>query len=126
MENDAARRLLPLTATGGEQPYVDPGPGHGTTEPIVLDIGGDIGALLLYADEGSVGIEVDLTPVGAPRSHHVHTMIRRRRIVGHDVIVGVYPELQAGTYTVWANHGEALTQVEIVGGQVTETTIGRA
>ena len=45
----------------------------------MLDIGGDVGALILYAEESCLGMEIDLTPVGAPRSHHMHTMIRRRR-----------------------------------------------
>jgi hypothetical protein len=122
---DTARRRLPLTA-GGEQPYVDTGPGAGPPDALVLDIGEDIGALLLYSDESLLGTEIDITPLGAPRSHHVHTMIRRRRIVGHDVIVGVYPQLTAGYYTIWANHGVSLTEVEIVGGQVSEVRIGEA
>ena len=84
-----------------EAPYVDEGPTDGPPDALVLDIGGDIGALILYAEEGCLGQEIDLTPVGAPRSHHMHTMIRRRRGVGREFIAGVYPELCEGLYTVW-------------------------
>ena len=57
----------------------------------MLDIGGDVGALVLYAEEACLGLEVDVTPAGAPRSHHMHTMIRRRRATDREFIAGVYP-----------------------------------
>jgi len=70
------------------------------------------------------GVEIDLTPVGAPRSHHMHTMIRRRRGVGREFIAGVYPELQEGEYTVWGIDGHPLGEVTIVGGRVGEFQAG--
>ncbi len=48
-----------------EVPYVDEGPTQGPPEALVLDIGDDIGALVLYAEESCLGMEIDLTPVGA-------------------------------------------------------------
>jgi hypothetical protein len=105
----------------GEQPYEGPGPRSGPPDALVLDIGDDIGALVLYADESCLGSEVDITPVGAPRSHHIHTMIRRRRATGRDVVAGLYPELAAGTYTVWGLGGTGpIGRVTIVGAQVAE------
>jgi hypothetical protein len=91
---------------------------------LVLDIGEDIGALILYAEEGCLGHEIDLTPVGVPRSHHMHTMIRRRRGVGREFIAGVYPELSEGDYTVWGLDGHPLGAVTIVGGRVSEFRAG--
>jgi hypothetical protein len=106
---------------GIEQPFEDSGPRSGPPDALVLDIGGEIGALIIYAEESCLGREIDLTPVGSPRSHHIHTMIRRRRATGKDVIAGLYPELQEGNYTVWGlGHGERLGEVTIVGGQVSE------
>jgi hypothetical protein len=106
---------------GSEQPFEDSGPRSGPPDALVLDIGGEIGALIIYAEESCLGREIDLTPVGSPRSHHIHTMIRRRRATGKDVIAGLYPELQEGTYTVWGlGHGERIGEVTIVGGQVSE------
>jgi hypothetical protein len=118
--------VAPATGSGvGEAPFVDTGPLDGPPEALVLDIGGDIGALLLYADEVCLGREIDLTPAGRPRSHHLHTMVRRRRAVDEDVIVGVYCEVVAGRYTVWGLDGEPLGEVEVNGGAVTEFDGGR-
>ena len=107
-----------------EVPFVDEGPTAGPPEALVLDIGGEIGALILYADESCLGLEIDLTPVGAPRSHHTHTMIRRRRAVNREFIAGVYPELVEGTYTVWGIDGLPLGEVVIEGGHVSEFRTG--
>jgi hypothetical protein len=106
-----------------EAPYVDEGPG-GAPESLVLDIGGDVGALVLYADSSCLGEEIDLSPIGVPQSHHVHTMIRRRRSVDRDFVAGVYPELLAGTYTVWSLDKVAMGTVVIEGGRVTEFDAG--
>jgi hypothetical protein len=111
---------IPSRSGPGEQPFVDSGPTEGPAEALVLDIGDDIGALILFADETCLGQEIDITAVGAPRSHHTHTMIRRRRGVGQEFIAGVYPELQAGEYTIWGVDDRVLGEVTIIGGQVTE------
>jgi hypothetical protein len=106
-----------------EEPYVDGA--SEVPESLILDIGDDIGALILYADESCLGQEIDITQVGAPRSHHTHTMIRRRRAVDREFVAGVYPELKAGAYTLWGLDGEALADVTIHGGQVTEWEGGK-
>jgi hypothetical protein len=103
-----------------EAPYVDEGPSDGPADALVLDIGGNVGALVLYSEEACLGLEIDLTPAGAPRSHHMHTMIRRRRAVDREFIAGVYPELVEGLYTVWGIDDRPLGEVTIVGGQVSE------
>lgn len=107
----------------GEAPFVDEGPSD-IPESLVLDIGDDVGALVLYVDDSCLGHEVDITPVGLPQSHHTHTMIRRRRAVDRDFVAGVYPELQSGNYTVWGLDGAPLTEVTISGGRVTEFHAG--
>ena len=114
------RGLTPPAPRVDEAPFVDSGPGGGPPESLVLDIGGDVGALILFADEECLGAEIDITPAGAPRSHHTHTMVRRRRAVDREFVAGVYPDLRAGTYTVWGLDGESLGSVDIGGGQVAE------
>jgi hypothetical protein len=107
-----------------ETPYVDEGPTDGPADALVLDIGENIGALVLYSEEGCLGREIDLTPAGAPRSHHMHTMIRRRRAFSREIIAGVYPALVEGIYTVWGIDGFSLGEVTIEGGHVTEFRAG--
>jgi hypothetical protein len=104
----------------GEAPFVDSGPLSGPIDSLVLDIGGDTGALILYADESCLGQEIDLTPAGTPRTHHLHTMIRRRRASHREFIAGVFAEVQAGDYTLWGLDGTALGTITIVGGEVSE------
>ena len=104
-----------------EAAFEDSGPRSGPPDALVLDIGGDVGALVLYADERCLGREIDLTPVNMARTHHIHTLIRRRRARDRDIVAGVYPELNEGEYTVWGvDDGGPIGRVEIVGGQVTE------
>jgi hypothetical protein len=106
-----------------ETPFVDEGFGE-VPDSLVLDIGGDIGALILYADEACLGQEIDLTVAGTARSHQMHTMIRRRRSVDRNFIAGVYPELASGSYTLWGLDGVPLGDIDIEGGQVAEFNAG--
>ncbi len=106
----------------GEEPFVDRI--SDAPESLILDIGGEVGALVLYADESCLGAEIDVSPAGQPRSHHAHTMIRRRRAVDREFVAGVYPELRAGAYTVWGLDGAVLTELLVAGGRVTEFDAG--
>ncbi|MHB1533436.1 MAG: hypothetical protein ACYC1D_02290 [Acidimicrobiales bacterium] len=124
MQPPARRAAIPLTAASGEEPFVDTGPIKGPPDFVVLDIGGNVGALIVYTDQECLGREIDLTPKGMSRSHHTHTMVRRRKTLDHEVIVGVYPELVAGSYTLWGLDGRPLGDVVIEGGQVTEYQAG--
>jgi hypothetical protein len=107
-----------------EKPFVDTGPLNGPPESLVLDIGGNIGALILHAEAKCLGMEIDLTPLGEPRSHHTHTMIRRRQAAEREFIAGVYPELPEGSYCVWGIDGVPLGEVTITGGHVSEFQAG--
>ena len=113
-----------MTPRPPEVPVVDEGPRDGPDDALVLDIGGDTGALILYAQPALIGAELDLTPAGQPRSHGIHTAIRRRRAGGHDVVCGVYPSVPAGRYVVWGLDGTPLVELDVVGGQVAEATAG--
>ena len=106
--------------SAAELPYVDPGPRSGPPDALLLDIGGDAGALLVHAPEAWIGVELDVTKAGEPRSHHRHLLIRRLRAVGGDVVAGLLPDLTAGAYTLWGPAGEPLASVTVEGGQVTE------
>jgi hypothetical protein len=82
---------------------------------VVLDIGGDVGALLLRTPSTLNGQEIDLDP----EDHscpHTHSAVRERRLLGGVAYAAVYPSLKAGHYLV----GHTGQRVLIVGGQVTE------
>jgi hypothetical protein len=83
---------------------------------VVLDIGGDIGALVVEVTSDWLGSELDLTPVGATRAL-MHTEVRERHVGGETRFAAVYAAVPSGTYTV-----EGLPIVVVVeGGKVTET-----
>lgn len=107
-----------------EIPFDYSAPPKEDPEFLILDIGGNVGALVVYTDEDYLGAEIDLTPSGMPRSHQVHTMVRRRRAVTRELIAGVFPEVAAGLYTIRGLNGEALGEVIIAGGRVTEHHVG--
>ena len=82
---------------------------------MVLDIGGDVGALMLRTPPAFNGLEIDLDPddESAP---HTHSAVRERRLVGGVSYAAVYPSLKAGFYTVRGT-GQ---RIAILGGRVTE------
>ena|ERR1700728_2560011 len=82
---------------------------------VVLDIGGDVGALLLRTPSTLNGQEIDLDPENA-NTPHTHSAVRERRLLGGVAYAAVYPSLKAGHYVV----GDTGQRVLIVGGQVTE------
>jgi hypothetical protein len=85
----------------------------------VLDIGGDVGALVLYTDEQFVDREIEISPLG-DESRRVHTAIHERRVGDRVLFAGVYPQLEAGTYRIWTDDPSLPDRVAIVGGEVAE------
>jgi hypothetical protein len=82
---------------------------------VVLDIGGDVGALMLRTPSVLNGLEIDLEP-DDEKQPHTHSAVRERRLVGGVSYAAVYPSLKAGSYTVLGS-GQ---RIDIVGGHVTE------
>ncbi len=85
-------------------------------ETVVLDIGQDIGALIIYTELELHGREIEVSPRGsAPR---VHVEVLERRINGRAVFAAVFPGLRAGDYDIWENSANPGGAVTIVGGEV--------
>ncbi|MFC4107420.1 phospholipase [Micromonospora zhanjiangensis] len=93
------------------------------TGTVVLDIGGDTGALVIHTGPELLGAEIEVSPVDrgstAPRTH---SAVRPRRLGDAVLHSAVYPELTAGTYTVWATDDVPVGTVTINGGRVGEFT----
>ena len=83
----------------------------------MLDIGGDIGALVATMPPTAVGTELYLRPIHDPATT-VHTGVWERVQAGPVVTVALFPELREGTYHLLNEHGAAVHSVEIVGGEV--------
>lgn len=99
---------------------------HGPSAPasVVLDIGGEIGALILQADAAHLGREIEISPVapdGEPEPVRTHSMIRARH-TSPPTYDAVYPDLREGQYTIWRDRDEAAGTVSIVGGEISVYT----
>jgi hypothetical protein len=92
--------------------------------PPVLDIGGDIGAMVATMDREAAGSELHL------RSEHeppisIHTGVWDRHHGSGLVTAAVFAELVAGTYWVLDGNGAAVHRVEIEGGAVATIDLRR-
>ena len=93
--------------------------------PPVLEIGGDIGALVATMDSSAVGTELHL------RSEHeppvsIHTGVWRRVVSRNaEVTAAVFAELLEGTYWALDRDGSDLVCVDIRGGELASIDLRR-
>ena len=88
--------------------------------PVLLDIGGEIGAVIAHLDDEQEGTELAILSLDDPDwDPHTHTGVWRRALAGRTVMVAVYPELKAGRYRIVVPAGPT-REFEVVGGRVTD------
>jgi hypothetical protein len=93
------------------------GPRRPHPESVVLEIGGEIGALLLYTDAQLLGAEVEISRSGHDDERQ-HKEVLQRPLGGRTVYAAAYDGLHEGTYTLWLD-GEAVSrEVRVRGGGV--------
>ncbi len=96
------------------------GPGHHHGAPgagVVLDIGGDVGAVIVYLGDQPVGAELDIAPVGEP-ARRFHTGVHDRDVDGVVTRVAVFPEVRTGRYELLDEHDRPFAVVHATGGAV--------
>ena len=87
------------------------------SESVVLDIGQDMGALIVYTAAELRGREIEVSPRGTVATR-VHVEVLERRINGTPVFAAVFPRLRAGDYDIWDSAPNPTGAVTIVGGKV--------
>lgn len=91
-------------------------------EPVVLDIGGSIGALIVRGDAELFDVAVEISPAdadpGAPRSHQ--HFLPRPAGDGESVHAAVFDRVAEGVYTLWMHSQPREHGVQIRGGTVAE------
>jgi hypothetical protein len=95
------------------------------SESAVLDIGGEIGALIIYADQDMVGEEIEICRSG-DLSSKAHNVVRARRAPTGLLYAAVFPTLYGDRYDVLGADGIPIRQVGVSGGRVTEVDCRRA
>jgi hypothetical protein len=110
-----------MTATAVHMHYENPHAGQG---PVVLDIGGDVGALVVAMPETMAGVEIEIRSVGASRRALLsHVGVVGRPVRGRTVWSAVFPELYEGRYELYERvDGRPQLVVDISGGEVTQAS----
>ncbi len=102
-----------------ESEHAQLGPSENGT--VMLDIGGDIGALIIVTPPSLLLAEIEVSHVEAdPADHRPHVAVRERRGPSGTQYAAIYPGLRSGAYTVWGLDGQPADKVEIVGGEVAQ------
>ncbi|MGH9304277.1 MAG: hypothetical protein ACRDZ5_07695 [Acidimicrobiales bacterium] len=90
---------------------------------VMIDIGEDVGALVLIARDDLAGVEVEVEPLAPPgrpstgKRTHV-ALLRRATAAGEVLVAGVFPSLVDGQYRVISpKHPDQVVPVR--GGEVT-------
>lgn len=107
----------PVAVVTGSAP-----PEAATTEPtgsVVLDIGDDVGALVVHTDGDLLGREVEVVALGDP-GRRTHAAVRAHAVGGGLHQAAVITGLTAGGYVLWHPSGTPWGAVVIRGGTVTE------
>jgi hypothetical protein len=95
-------------------------PAAGPTGPgsVVMELGADIGALVLYTPPGLDGEEIEISRDDEPGARRTHSRVRPRPMPGETRYAAVYPGLRAGRYTIWRDERTAAATATVTGGQV--------
>jgi len=99
---------------------------HAGNGPVMLDIGGDIGALIVTMPAALAGVEVEACPIagaafdGYAGAHLPHVSVLARPVGRGVQHSAVFAELQEGEYQLYLRpHGPARLTAVVQGGEVT-------
>jgi hypothetical protein len=100
--------------------------------PVLLDIGGDVGALVIFMPARMAGVEIEIRPINRDgtrayrhraHAHHPHVAVVGRPAGGRTVWSAVFPDLTEGAYELYQRGtGRVELTVTVTGGAVTQAT----
>lgn len=88
----------------------------------VLDIGGDVGALVVYLPHPTPSGELEACPTGQPAARF-HTGVHDQIVATGAVPVALFPEVRAGAYDLLDDDGTPMATVRVTGGEVSEVDL---
>lgn len=92
---------------------------HAGQGMVLLDIGGDVGALVVTMPASMIDVEVEIRPEGVTDGHHPHVGVVERPVTDGVVPSLVYPDLGAGRYELYViGTGDVRLVVDVAGGEV--------
>ena len=94
-------------------------------EFVVLDIGGEVGALIVHTDPTMHGVEIEISREGEPRDGS-HKQVLERSAGGSPRYTAVFDGLGAGRYALWTGRRSRAREVLVCGGRITELELPAA
>ncbi len=88
-------------------------------EFVVLDIGEDLGALIVHTEREMHGVEVEISPTGDD-GRRTHKEVLERSIDGRPAFTAVFDRLEAGSYKLWVENEVRARKVMVEGGAIAE------
>jgi hypothetical protein len=88
-------------------------------EFVVLEIGEDVGALIIHANAETHGLEIEISPADDDERRS-HKEVLERDAGGTPAYTAVFDQLPAGTYTLWSEGIARVRSVAVPGGQIVE------
>jgi len=83
-------------------------------EAVVLELGEELGALVVYTDRALLHQEIEISPEGDDDARS-HKDVLERVVAGRSLYAAVFDNLPTGTYTLW-HENVALTRGQTVAG----------
>jgi hypothetical protein len=97
-------------------------------EAVVLELGGELGALVVYTDASLLHTEIEISADGSDHERS-HKDVLERVVAGRSVYAAVFDRVPAGTYTLWHDDVARTRGATVAGGAVAEldwrTTVDR-
>jgi hypothetical protein len=88
-------------------------------EFVVLEIGGELGALIIYTDADMHGLEIEISPTGHDGARS-HKDVLERSQGGQSAFSAVFDQIPDGSYTLWVDDVARAREVRVTGGGVGE------
>ena len=88
-------------------------------ESVILDIGGEIGALIVHTDADMHGVEVEISATGHD-DERSHKDVLEREINGRPAFTAVFDKVREGSYTLWVDDVAHAREVVVTGGAISE------
>jgi hypothetical protein len=89
------------------------------TQPVLLELGEGMGALIVHTDPELLGVEIEISPAGDDDNRQ-HKQVLRRMLGPVAATVLVYDNLPEGDYTLWVDETRPLRDVHVRSSQVAE------
>jgi len=88
-------------------------------EPVVLDIGDELGALVVYTDPDLHGTEIEISRRGDD-DRREHKDVLERAHGSRPSFAAVFDRLEEGVYSLWVDDTPRARNVVVSGGSVAE------